>query len=119
MGPETGYSQTNETTHSVTDKHGLRTKGTHTGNFGRAKVQGRPGTLDLTPDILNRDNLRLPNPAEAFTKLSEAYNLTTDPKLKAALGEMLRQRKAATSRPTVQPMTCPRSEYWERVKLTR
>lgn len=101
------------------DNHGLRTKGTHTGNFGRPKVQGKPGSLDLSEQTLKRDNLQVPNRAEAFTKLEEAYHRTNDPKLKAALWEMLRQRKAAVSRPVVQPMNRPRSEYWERVKLVR
>jgi hypothetical protein len=103
----------------MSNNHGLRTKGVHTGNFGRPKVQGKPGSLDLSKGTLRRENLRVPNPAEAFTKLEQAYAVTDDPKLKAALWEMLRQRKAATVRPEVQPMKRPRSEYWERVKLVR
>jgi len=103
----------------MSDNHGLRTKGTHTGNFGRPKVQGKPGSLDLSEQTLKRENLRVPDRSEAFTRLEEAYNTTADPKLKAALWEMLRQRKAATVRPVVQPMNRPRSEHWERVKLTR
>jgi len=103
----------------MSDNHGLRTKGTHTGNFGRPKVQGKPGSLDLSAQTLKRENLRVPDRAEAFTRLEEAYNTTADPKLKAALWEMLRQRKAAVARPVVQPVNLPRSEYWERVKLVR
>ena len=74
--------------------HGLRTTGTHTGNFGRAKVQGNPGQLDLTKEILTKDNLRIPNRDDAFTRLVDAYNKTTDRRLKATLWEMLQKRKA-------------------------
>ena len=69
--------------------HGLRTTGTHTGNFGRAKVQGRRGELDLTPEILNKDGLRIPNRQEAYARLQEAYHKTDDPKLKRFLAEKL------------------------------
>ena len=31
--------------------HGLRTTGVHTGNFGYAKVKGKPGELDLTKEL--------------------------------------------------------------------
>jgi hypothetical protein len=90
--------------------HGLRTTGTHTGNFGHAKVKGKPGELDLTKEILNRDNLRIPNPDEGFTRLIEAYNKTTDPRLKATLWDMLKQRKA-TLQPTVIKHEIPVSEF--------
>ena len=49
--------------------HGLRTTGRPTGNFGRQKVQGKRDSLDLTKEILNRENLRIPQRDEAFTKL--------------------------------------------------
>jgi hypothetical protein len=49
--------------------HGLRTTGTHTGNFGRAKCKGNPGELDLTKEILNKDNLRIPDRDEALKGL--------------------------------------------------
>ena len=74
--------------------HGLRTTGTHTGNFGRAKVQGRRGELDLTKEILNKDGLRIPNRQEAYSRLQEAYRKTDDPKLKRFLAEELAKARA-------------------------
>jgi hypothetical protein len=76
--------------------HGLRTTGTHTGNFGRAKVQGKRETLDLTKEILNKDDLRIPNRQEAYARLAEAYQKTNDPKLKAFLAEELAKYRAQT-----------------------
>ena len=98
--------------------HGLRTTGTHTGNFGYAKVKGKPGELDLTKEILNRDNLRIPDPDEAFTRLVEAYNKTTDPRLKATLWDMLKQRKA-TLKPIVIKHETPVSEFGDYCRRTR
>ena len=100
------------------NNHGLRTTGVHTGNFGRAKVQGKPGELDLTSDILSRDNLRIPDRDEAFTRLVQAYNRTTDQRLKATLWDMLKQRKA-TLQPTVIKHERPISEFGEYCRLTR
>ena len=102
-----------------TNNHGLRTTGTHTGNFGKAKVKGKPGELDLTKEILNRDNLRIPTQADAFTRLEIAYNTTQDPKLRAFLAEELAKRKATVTQPKVQPNERPRSPYWEEVSLVR
>jgi hypothetical protein len=99
--------------------HGLRTTGTHTGNFGKAKVQGRPGELDLTKEILSRENLRIPERDEAFTKLVQAYNTTTDPRLKAGLWEILKRRKATLQPIEVKPNGRPVSEYWEMVRNVR
>jgi len=99
--------------------HGLRTTGTHTGNFGRAKVQGRPGDLDLTKDILSRENLRIPERDEAFTKLVTAYNTTTDQKLKAGLWEILKRRKATLQPIEVKPNERPESPYWENIRRVR
>ncbi len=99
--------------------HGLRTTGTHTGNFGRAKVQGRPGDLDLTKEILSRDNLRIPNPDESFTRLCEAYNTTDDARLKAGLWEILKRRKATLQPTEVKQNGRPVSEYWEMVRAVR
>jgi hypothetical protein len=76
--------------------HGLRTTGTHTGNFGHAKVQGKRGQLDLTKEILNKDDLRIPNRQEAHARLLEAYQKTTDPKLKRFLAEELAKYRAQT-----------------------
>jgi hypothetical protein len=74
--------------------HGLRTTGTHTGNFGKAKVQGKRETLDLTKEILNKENLRIPNRQEAHARLAEAYEKTTDPRLKKFLSEELAKIRA-------------------------
>jgi hypothetical protein len=102
------------------NNHGLRTTGTHTGNFGKAKVQGRPGQLDLTKEILSKDNLRIPNRDAAFTKLVEAYNKTSDPKLRKTLWEMLRQRRATLhSTQTAKPNETPTDDFWEMVRRVR
>ena len=99
--------------------HGLRTTGTHTGNFGRAKVQGRPGDLDLTSEILNKDNLRIPDRDEAFTKLVIAYNTTDDPRLKAGLWDILKRRRATLQPIEVKPNERPDSPHWENIRRVR
>ncbi len=100
--------------------HGLRTTGTHTGNFGRAKVQGKRDSLDLTKEILMKDNLRIPNRDEAFTRLVEAYNKSTDPRLRKTLWEMLRQRRATLhSQPNTDPHEDTTADFWEMVRLVR
>lgn len=78
----------------MANSHGLRTTGTHTGNFGHAKVQGKRGELDLTKEILNRENLRIPTRQEAQARLAEAYQKTNDPKLKKFLAEELAKIRA-------------------------
>ena len=99
--------------------HGLRTTGTHTGNFGKQKVKGKPGELDLTKEILNKDNLRIPSRDDAYERLVTAYNLTTDPKMRETLWEMLRRRKATLQPTTVKPNATPRSEFAEMCRATR
>ena len=99
--------------------HGLRTTGTHTGNFGYARVKGKPGELDLTKEILNRENLRIPSPDESYAKLVQAYNLATDAKLKAGLWEILKRRKATLQPTEVKQNGRPVSEYWEMVREVR
>jgi hypothetical protein len=99
--------------------HGLRTTGRPTGNFGRAKVQAKRDTLDLTKEILTKDNLRIPDPNEAYTKLVTAYNQTTDPRLKAGLWELLKRRKATLQPIEVKPNERPSSPYWENVRRVR
>lgn len=99
--------------------HGLRTTGVHTGNFGKPKVQGKPGDLDLTKEILSKENLRIPERDEAFTKLVTAYNTTTDPRLKAGLWEILKRRKATLNPIKVKPNGRPRAEFWEMVSQVR
>jgi hypothetical protein len=98
--------------------HGLRTTGVHTGNFGYAKVKGKPGDLDLTKEILNKENLRIPDRDEAFTKLVIAYNTTDDPKLKASLWEILKRRRATIQPIEVKPCS-PDTTHWDLIKLTR
>jgi hypothetical protein len=99
--------------------HGLRTTGIHTGNFGRAKVQGKRESLDLSKQILNKENLKVPQRNEAFTKLVEAYNKTPDPKMKAALWEILKRRKATLQQPQVKQNERPTSDFWEMVRNVR
>lgn len=99
--------------------HGLRTTGVHTGNFGRQKIQGKKETLDLTKEILNKDNLCIPCPDESFTRLCQAYNTTTDPRLKAGLWEILKRRKATLNPIKVKPNGRPRAEFWEMVSRVR
>lgn len=101
------------------DTHGLRTTGTHTGNFGRAKVQGRPGTVDLSTTTLQKDGLVIPDRDAAFAKLEEAFRLSQDPKQRAALWEILRQRKATLNQSKPRKNERPRSEYWDLVRATR
>jgi len=104
----------------MASNHGLRTTGTHTGNFGRAKVKGNRGELDLTYAILHRDNMHIPGRDVAFTRLQEAYNKTQDPKLKATLAEMLKDRaRQVQQRAVVEPAPPELSEYWEEIKRTR
>ncbi len=99
--------------------HGLRTTGTHTGNFGRAKVQAKRESLDLTKEILKKDDLRIPDPDQAYAKLVTAYNQTTDPKLKAGLWELLKRRKATLQPIKVKSNESPVSEYWENIRRVR
>ena len=99
--------------------HGLRTTGTHTGNFGYAKVKGKPGELDLTKEILSKENLRIPERDEAFTKLVTAYNATTDPKLKASLWEILKRRRATLQPIKVKSNERTSSPYWENIRRVR
>ena len=99
--------------------HGLRTTGTHTGNFGKAKVKGKPGDLDLTKEILSRENLRIPERDEAYSKLVLAYNTTSDPKLKAGLWELLKRRRATFQPIKVKPNERPSSPYWENIRRVR
>jgi hypothetical protein len=99
--------------------HGLRTTGRPTGNFGRSKVQGKRETLDFSQTILTKKNLRIPSPADAFTRLETAYNTTTDPKLKAFLAEQLAKRKAATTPSKVTQNERPGAPYWENIRRVR
>jgi len=99
--------------------HGLRTTGRPTGNFGRNKIQAKKEYLDLTKEILNRDNLCIPDRDEVYTRLVIAYNTTTDPKLKAGLWEILKKR-IATVKPSKPPVSVQHEEtHWDIIKRTR
>jgi hypothetical protein len=89
------------------------------GNFGAARVQGKRESLDLTKEILNRENLRIPDPNESYNKLVIAYNTTTDAKLKAALWDMLKRRKATLQQVKVKPQEKPDTTHWDQIKLYR
>lgn len=89
------------------------------GNFGAPRVQGKRDSLDLTKEILMKDDLRIPNRDEAFTRLVDAYNKTTDSRLKAGLWEMLKQRKATLQPAKVKADERPVSEFWEMVRTVR
>ena len=99
--------------------HGLRTTGRPTGNFGRQKIQAKKESLDLTKEILNKENLRIPDRDVAFTRLVEAYNTSEDPKLRATLWEMLKRRRATLQPIEVKPNERPSSPYWEDVGRVR
>ena len=102
----------------MANNHGLRTTGTHTGNFGRARVQAKRDTLDLTKEILTKDNLRIPDRDAAFTRLVEAYNKTTDARLKRGLWDMLKQRRATLT--AHKPAPTPKVEtIWDEIARTR
>jgi len=101
----------------MANDHGLRTKGVHTGNFGRPKVKAGE-SLDISPTTLKKDGLIIPRRDEAFARLQEAYEKTDDPKLKQALWEMLRARKAAQRTPEVKPSVV-KSPHWDHVKRVR
>jgi hypothetical protein len=89
------------------------------GNFGAARIQGKRESLDLTKEILNKDNLRIPDPSESYNKLVIAYTTTTDAKLKAGLWEILKRRKATLTPIKVQPNERPDSPYWENIRRVR
>jgi hypothetical protein len=89
------------------------------GNFGAARIQGKRESLDLTKEILNRENLRIPDPNESYNKLVIAYNTTTDAKLKAALWDMLKKRKATLQQVKVKPQEKPDTTHWDQIKLYR
>jgi hypothetical protein len=96
----------------------LRTTGAVTGNFGATKIKVRPGTLDLTKEILTRDNLRIPDRDAAFERLVQAYNTTTDERLKRGLWELLKQRKA-TLTPHKPAPTRKVETVWDEIARTR
>jgi hypothetical protein len=89
------------------------------GNFGAARVQAKKESLDISKETLRKDNLQIPNRDEAFTKLVIAYNTTSDSKLKAALWDILKRRKATLQPTQVKTNERPDSPYWESVRRVR
>ncbi len=77
--------------------HGLRTTGVHTGNFGKPKVKAG-ASVKFSKETLSKPELKIPVKEQAFARLSQAYELTEDPKLKAGLLEMIRSYKATTNK---------------------
>lgn len=97
----------------------LRTDGRVSGNFGRNKVQGKRETLHLSSEVLSKENLQIPDRTTVYERLEQAYNTTTDSKLKATLAEILKKRRATTQVRVVNKTSRPRSEYWEEVSRVR
>ena len=96
----------------------LRTEGAVTGNFGRQKVQAKRETLDLTPEILTRDNLRIPPRDAAYERLVEAYNKTTDARLKRGLWDLIKQRRATVTARKPAPVVKVET-VWDEIARTR
>ena len=88
------------------------------GNFGAARIKGKPGELDLTKEILSKDNLRIPDRDEAFTRLVEAYNKTTDPRLKRGLWDLIKQRRATLAPRKPAPVVKVET-IWDEIARTR
>ena len=110
------YSNNMENSNRIKPK--LRTEGVHTGNFGAARVQVRPGTLDLTKEILTRDNLRIPNRDDAYERLVEAYNTTTDVRLKRGLWDLIKVRRATLTPHKPAPVS-KMETIWDEIRETR
>lgn len=102
----------------MTNTHGLRTTGRPTGNFGKAKVQGKRESLDFSPSILNRDELNIPNRDSSISRLEEAFVQTSDPRMKAVIGDMLRKFRAQAIQ-TPKPPSKPDTSYWDEIKRVR
>lgn len=99
-------------------KSKLRTQGRVTGNFGRNKVEGKRQILELSKEVLSKEGLRIPSRQEVYSRLQDAYNITTDPSLKKFILSELKKRDVQRSRPKV--LTCEvRSEFWEEVRRVR
>ena len=99
--------------------HGLRTTGTHTGNFGRQRVLGKRESLDFSERILSKKELKIPKPEQAFELLEQAYRKTTDPKLRQFLSEQLRSRKATRIEPSNYANETVDREHWDIIRRTR
>ena len=96
----------------------LRTSGIHSGNFGKPKVQAKRDTLDLTKEILTRDNLRIPDRDDAYERLVEAYNKTTDARLKRGLWDLIKVRRATLTPHKPAPVSKVET-IWDEIRATR
>jgi hypothetical protein len=96
----------------------LRTQGRVTGNFGRNKVEGKRQSLELSKSTLSKENLRIPRRKDVYSRLQEAYALTTDPRMKEFLRLELRKAKAQRIQPR-ERQRVPISDFWEEVKRVR
>ena len=94
--------------------HGLRTTGTHTGNFGKAKVQAGARLNDL--GVTSAETVRAVAPSEYYGRLQDALGVAQDPKLitflKAEILKYERQRGIGETRlpiggRTAQPYRTP------------
>ena len=114
----TRYSNNMENSNLSKIKPKLRTEGAVSGNFGRPKVKVRPGTLDLTKEILTRDNLRIPPRDAAYERLVEAYNKTTDARLKKGLWDLIKVRRATLTPHKPAPVSKVET-IWDEIRETR
>ena len=99
--------------------HGLRTKGRPTGNFGRARVQARPGQIEFSKATLKKENLVIPKQDAGYQRLLEAYNATNDMKLKETLWELLRKRRAQIMPPKPPSEPAQVETIWDIIKRER
>ena len=68
--------------------HGLRTTGTHTGNFGRQKVKAGSRLNDI--GVTNAEVVNITRPDDYTRRLLEALDKTEDPRLKSFIYNELR-----------------------------
>ena len=76
----------------------LRTSGRLTGNFGRSKVEAKPGVYEVSKKTMSLDNIKIVDPKEYYARIAIAYKETNDPKLKRTLLTILKSRAATIRR---------------------
>ena len=72
----------------------LRTSGRLTGNFGKNKVEAKPGVYEVSKKTMSLDDIKIVNPKEYYARIAIAYKNTNDPKLKRTLLDILKNRVA-------------------------
>ena len=72
----------------------LRTSGRLTGNFGKNKVEAKPGVYEVSKKTMSLDDIKIVNPKEYYARIHVAFEKTNDPKLKKNLFEILKVRAA-------------------------